>query len=278
MAEDLAGELSNRFYLLARRLLARPVHHHRTGFRQGSAEGHGQHGAGVPFDSSVLTNSLKLTQSAALLQSTSVFVRARVGRLGGVVSDPFMGPGNTMAAALLDETEMMRSNSRRSALLDRCSSVSLTVHLDNEFEPVFAGHGRDDWLGNWIRRLRSARDWTGGWRFCYSSPFKESVQNGAQKRLSEGRHVAVGTFTFRGPRQSARTTPKQGMRGGSKNEIVQFYHSQGFLALWVFLTFVAILIGWGDIDLYRQFDAPPNFWVLSLVAVWVGLPVPEFRI
>jgi hypothetical protein len=50
------------------------------------------------------------------------------------------------------------------------------------------------------------------------------------------------------------------------------------LALWVFLTFVAILIGWGDIDLYRQFDAPPNFWVLSLVAVWVGLLVPEFRI
>jgi hypothetical protein len=37
----------------------------------------------------------------------------------------FTGSGNKMAATLLDETGMIRSNSRRSALLYRCSPVSI---------------------------------------------------------------------------------------------------------------------------------------------------------
>src|SRR5262249_19621583 len=43
MAEELASELNNRFFLLARPLLARPAPHHRARIRQDPVEGNRQH-------------------------------------------------------------------------------------------------------------------------------------------------------------------------------------------------------------------------------------------
>ena len=75
MAEELAGELNNRFFLLARRFWPGPADHHRAGVAEGAAQGHRQH---RPAGAAPVALARSPTQLIALLNQPLISTSANI--------------------------------------------------------------------------------------------------------------------------------------------------------------------------------------------------------